>query len=157
MLGREQAGELHSARALCSLGDHLGSHAALSVGVPKLVSLASDGSTDAKPSAVATLHKLSTGGDETAAAAMAGSSEAVSLMVDQLSSEGAAQVTAVASLRPTPGQGARRRCWWLRRVRVCLMTAPLPFCLQGFLVGRLVERALGVRPLLHDQRLDLQR
>ena len=98
MLGREQAGELHSARALCSLGDHLGSHAALSAGVPQLVTLASQGGAEAKASAVATLHKLSTGGDETAAAAMAGSSEAVSLMVDQLSSEGAAQVTA-ASLR----------------------------------------------------------
>ena len=68
-------------------------------GLESLVSIAANGGAEARSSAIATMHKLSTGGDEAAGAALAGSASAVSLLVDQLSGDAAEQSAAVCSLR----------------------------------------------------------
>ena len=89
-------GELEAIHAICSLADHNSSHAGLSAGIKSLVALASgDGPSQAE--AMATVHKLSAGGEAAARAALACSDAAILLLVKQLSSAEAAERTSAMS------------------------------------------------------------
>ena len=90
-------GERASVHAICSLADYKGSHAGLSAGLTSLVALASgDGPSQAE--AMATVHKLSAGGEPAARAALACSDFAIALMVQQLSGDAAERASAMSSL-----------------------------------------------------------
>ena len=98
MLDRGDAnGELEAIHAICSLADHTSSHAGLALGLASLVALAS-GEDSSQSQAMATVHKLSTGGEPEARAALACSDAAIALLVQQLSGDAAARASAMSSL-----------------------------------------------------------
>jgi len=98
-----EAGQLQAVRAICSLAEHAGSHAALRAGLPTLVQLAGGGG-EAQKWASNTLHKLSSGCDAEAMAALANSVAAMALLVEQLSGSAEDQRSAVSSLRHLCGR-----------------------------------------------------
>ena len=86
---------------MCSLADNGASHAVLaSAGLEQVVAMASGPKDEAHEYALQLLHKLASGGDEGAQAAVAGSEAAVGLLVAQLGGGNLAEQQAAAgSLR----------------------------------------------------------
>ena len=95
----DESGASHSVRAICSLAEDVGSHGAISCGLPALVSLAACGAGASQAHAVSTVHKLSTGGERNALSALARSAATIRLLVQRLGDGTTEQTAAARSLR----------------------------------------------------------
>jgi len=123
--GGSARGKRQAARAMANLAEDTGLHAALAgAGLAHIVSLAKGVEGEARDFASSLLHKLATGGDEGAQAAVASSEAAVGLLVSQLGGSLAEQQAAAGSLRHMARFAeARQAIVWRRGVAALVATA----------------------------------
>ena len=104
--------QVQAARAICSVADDLGSHAGASLGVSAIIDIArgEGAASPGREDAVATLHKLASGGNTRALATMAQSDAAIRILMQHLSADDAdQQLVGVRSLRHLSSQPAALR------------------------------------------------